>query len=75
MHGASKRRGGRVSANDEKVFKALRRLLKVHKRETLSQSQIASEAGIPVGSIAASVKRLLESGRVTQGERGRYQVT
>lgn len=75
MNGASKRRGGRVSANDEKVFKALRRLLKMRKGETLSQSQIASEADIPVGSIAASVKRLLESGRVTQSDRGRYHLT
>jgi len=75
MHRASKRRGARVSANDEKVLKALRRLLKVHKGEPISQSQIASEADIPVGSIAASVKRLLESGRVTQSDRGRYHVT
>jgi len=74
MHGASKRRGGRVSANDEKVLKALRRMLKSHKGETLSQSQIASEAGIPVGSIAASIKRLLEVRRVIQVERGMYQM-
>lgn len=75
MHRASKRRGGRVSANDEKVLKALRRLLKVHKGEPLSQSQIASEADIPVGSIAASIKRLLEVRRVIQVERGMYQMT
>lgn len=75
MHRASKRRGGRVSANDEKVLKALRRLLKVHKGATLSQSQIAREAGIPVGSIAASIKRLLEVRRVIQVERGMYQMT
>jgi len=50
-------------------------LLKVHKGATLSQSQIAREAGIPVGSIAASIKRLLEVRRVIQVERGMYQVT
>jgi hypothetical protein len=67
MRGASKRLGGRVSANDEKVFK--------HKGATLSQSQIAREAGIPVGSIVASIKRLLEVRRVIQVERGMYQMT
>lgn len=50
------------------------RLLKAHKGQQLSQSQIANEAGIPVGSIAVSMKRLLEAERVIQVERGRYQV-
>jgi predicted transcriptional regulator len=49
--------------------------LKVHKGATLSQSQIAREAGIPVGSIVASIKRLLEVRRVIQVERGMYQMT
>jgi len=72
---AVKRRGGRVSANDDKVLAALRRLLKVFKNTTLPQAQIAAEAGIPVGSIAASLHRLQHAGRVVQKTRGQYRLT
>lgn len=71
----SKRRGGRVSTNDDKVLAALRRLLKSSKNATLSQAQISSAAGVPVGSMAASLRRLHESGVVRQIARGRYQLT
>ncbi|HAX20192.1 hypothetical protein [Hydrogenophaga sp.] len=67
-----KRRGGRVSTNDDKVLAALRRLLKVFKNATLPQAQIAAEAGIPVGSIAASLHRLQDAGMVLQKARGQY---
>lgn len=69
-----KRRGGRVSTNDEKVLTALRRLLKVFKNTTLPQAQIAAEAGIPVGSIAASLHRLQDAGMVVQMTRGQYSL-
>ena len=72
---AVKRRGGRVSTNDDKVLAALRRLLKVFKNTTLPQVQIAAEAGIPVGSIAASLHRLQDAGRVVQKTRGQYRLT
>lgn len=72
---AVKRRGGRVSANDDKVLAALRRLLKIFKNTTLPQAQIAAEAGIPVGSIAASLHRLQDAGRVVQKTRGQYRLT
>lgn len=67
-------RPGRVSANDEKVYRALRRLLKTHKGEQLSQSQIAREAGIPVGSIGVSIKRLVRVGRISHNQRGAYHI-
>lgn len=70
-----KQRGGRVSTNDEKVLAALRRLLKVFKHATLSQAQIASEAGIPGGSIAASIRRLQDAGAVQQMARGQYRLS
>ena len=70
-----KRRGGRVSTNDDRVLTALRRLLKVFKNTTLSQAQIAAEAGIPIGSIAASLHRLQNAGRVVQMTRGQYRLT
>ncbi len=70
-----KHRGGRVSTNDEKVLAALRRLLKVFKHATLSQAQIASEAGIPGGSIAASIRRLQDAGAVQQMARGQYRLS
>lgn len=69
------RRGGRVSTNDDKVLTALRRLLKVFKNATLSQSQIATEAGIPGGSIAASIRRLQDVGAVQQMARGQYRLS
>lgn len=67
-------RGGRVSTNDEKVLTALRSLLKVSKNAVLSQAQIATEAGIPGGSIAASIRRLQVSGVVLRNGRGRYRL-
>ena len=70
-----KHRGGRVSTNDEKVLTALRRLLKVSKNAVLSQAQIATEAGIPVGSIAASIRRLQDAGAVQQMARGQYRLS
>lgn len=70
-----KRRGGRVSTNDEKVLAALRRLLKGSKHATLSQAQIATEAGIPGGSIAASIRRLQDAGAVLQMARGQYRLS
>ncbi len=70
-----KRRGGRVSTNDEKVLAALRRLLKVSKNASLSQAQIAAEAVIPVGSIAASIRRLQDAGAVQQKARGQYRLS
>lgn len=70
-----KHRGGRVSTNDEKVLTALRRLLKVSKNATLSQAQIATEAGIPAGSIAASIRRLQDAGAVQQMARGQYRLS
>lgn len=70
-----KRRGGRVSTNDDKVLAALRRLLKVFKHATLSQAQIATEAGIPGGSIAASIRRLQDAGAVQQMARGQYRLS
>lgn len=70
-----KQRGGRVSTNDEKVLTALRRLLKVSKNAVLSQAQIAAEAGIPVGSIAASIRRLQDAGAVQQMARGQYRLS
>lgn len=70
-----KPRGGRVSTNDDKVLAALRRLLKVFKHATLSQAQIATEAGIPGGSIAASIRRLQDAGAVQQMARGQYRLS
>lgn len=71
---SSLRSGGRVSTNDDKVLAALRRLLKSSKNATLSQAQISSAAGVPVGSMAASLRRLLASGVIRQIARGRYQL-
>ena len=70
-----KGRSGRVSTNDDKVLAALRRLLKVFKHATLSQAQIATEAGIPGGSIAASIRRLQDAGAVQQMARGQYRLS
>lgn len=70
-----KGRSGRVSTNDDKVLAALRRLLKVFKNATLSQAQIATEAGIPGGSIAASIRRLQDAGEVQQMARGQYRLS
>lgn len=86
-HGAGKRvagpsvkakpgtsRRGRVSSNDDKVLAALKRLLKIRRGEQIAQAQIAAEAGIPVGSVGASLRRLLVAGLVTQSERGQYRL-
>lgn len=70
-----KPRGGRVSTNDDKVLAALRRLLKGSKHATLSQAQVATEAGIPGGSIAASIRRLQDAGAVQQMARGQYRLS
>lgn len=67
-------RRGRVSSNDDKVLAALKRLLKLRRGEQIAQAQIAAEAGIPVGSIGASLRRLLNAGRVAQTERGQYRL-
>lgn len=71
----TKRRRGRVSTNDDKVLAALRRLLEVFKNATLSQAQIATEAGVPVGSMAASLRRLQDAGLVVQMARGQYRIS
>ena len=40
-----------------------------------AQAQIATEAGIPGGSIAASIRRLQDAGAVQQMARGQYRLS
>ena len=64
----------RLSANDEKVWAYLQRVLNQGGWTQITQAAIAKGAGIPNGSIAVSIKRLQQAGRVTEGERSHYRL-
>jgi hypothetical protein len=54
--------------NTAKVFAHLQTLLNDQSFAKLNQSAVAIAVGLPKGSIGASIKKLIQDGRLTQGE-------
>lgn len=63
-----------LKGNAAKVLEQLRTQLNNKRFTRTTQSDIASAAGIPNGSIAAALKQLVDKGIVVEGERGHYKL-
>jgi hypothetical protein len=65
---------GKLPGNAEKLFSHLKTVLNTETFVHLVQSHASKAAGIPNGSIAASLNRLLELKLVTEGNKGEYKL-
>lgn len=61
-------------SNEAKVLGVLQQKLNRRSWTVLSQTAIAHQAGIPQGSIGATLRKLSASGRLLVGERGKYRL-
>jgi hypothetical protein len=61
--------------NAAKMLGYLERALNADEFVTVNQSAAGREAGVPMGSVAAAIKRLLELGRITAGPASSYKLT
>ena len=67
--GASQKTAKRGS-NPDKLFFYFERSLSPNEFSAVSQTAVAKETGIPLGSMTAAIKKLIESGRVTAAPNG-----
>jgi hypothetical protein len=63
-----------LTANDNKVLQYLKSVLKVGQADAVTGAAIAKGAGLPLGSVGISVKKVIASGAVRQRGRGMYQL-
>jgi hypothetical protein len=61
-----------LTINDNKVLQYMKSVLKPGQAGTLTGSAIAKGAGMPLGSVGISVKKVLASGAVKKSGRGAY---
>lgn len=64
---------GKIAAhgsNPAKLFSYFERTLSPSEFSVVSQTAVAKETGIPLGSMTAAIKKLIESGRVTAAPNG-----
>ena len=66
---------GELTGNVAKVFPQLERVLNTDTFTEISQTAIAKESGIALGSITAALKKLMELGRIAAGPAGGYKLT
>lgn len=67
--GTSEKTAARGS-NPAKLFSYFERTLSPSEFSVVSQTAVAKETGIPLGSMTAAIKKLIESGRVTAAPNG-----
>lgn len=65
---------GTLTANDSKLLQYLQSVLKTNEMTAHTGSTMASGAGLPLGSVGISLKKILATGAVNAGERGMYQL-
>lgn len=65
---------GELTGNVAKVLPQLARVLNTDTYTEISQTVIAKESGIALGSITAALKKLMELGRIAAGPAGGYKL-
>lgn len=63
-----------LSGNPAKLFSYLERILNANEFTALSQTVAAQETGIPLGSMTAASKKLMELGRITADQDGKLRL-
>ena len=63
-----------IAGNSAKLLPYLERVLNSNEFTVLSQTAAGHETGIPIGSMTAATKKLIESGRVIAGPAGTYKL-
>jgi hypothetical protein len=75
---AKAKKGGRIAAtltaNDSTLLQYLQGVLKAGEWTAQTGAIMAAGAGLPLGSVGVSLKKILASGAVKAGERGMYQL-
>lgn len=66
--------GQPLSANDEKLLAYLKTVLKKGAWTRLHGQAVCTGSGLPVGSVGASMRRLLAAGAVNKGARAMYRL-
>ena len=67
--------GGALTANDSKVLDYLKTVLKLGEWTELTGAKVADGAGLPLGSVGVSLKKVIASGAVKKRGRGSYQLS
>ncbi|MDO8248640.1 MAG: hypothetical protein Q7T78_02820 [Rhodoferax sp.] len=62
------------SGNPAKLLQHLERILNPNEFTVIHQSAISLETGIPLGSMTAATKKLIESGRIIAGPSGSFKL-
>jgi hypothetical protein len=65
---------GELSGNNAKLMPQLERVLNATDFTVISQTAIAKEANIALGSMTAALKKLMELGRISAGPSGSYKL-
>ena len=63
-----------LGANPTKVLRHLETLLNVNDFTVISQTAVSKETGIPLGSMTAATKKLLETGHLVAGPSGSFKL-
>lgn len=63
-----------LSGNAAKLLHHLETLLNTHEFTAVSQTAIGQQIGIPMGSMTAATKKLIELGRIIAGPSGRFKL-
>lgn len=63
-----------LAANPAKLMTHLATLLNSNEFTELSQTTAANETGIPLGSMTAAIKKLLDTGRIVAGPTGSFKL-
>jgi hypothetical protein len=71
---STKAQPGELSGNNAKLMPQLERVLNATDFTVISQTAIAKEANIALGSMTAALKKLMELGRISTGPSGSYKL-
>ena len=63
-----------INGNSYKLLQHFERVLNAKDFAVLSQTAAAQETGIPLGSMTAAIKKLIESGRIIVGPTGSFKL-
>lgn len=64
-----------LSGNPAKLLQYFEKVLNSKKFTVISQTVVGQETGIPLGSMTAATKKLMESGRIISGPSGSFRLT
>jgi len=63
-----------LGANPTKVLRHLETLLNANDFTVISQTAVSKETGIPLGSMTAATKKLMETGHLVGGPSGSFKL-